>query len=123
MSAPDRLILLDALKEVIDPELGYNVVDLGLIYDLTVEGTVVKVTMTMTTPGCPAQHAISGGVEECLKHQRGVEQVNVEVVWQPRWTPQRISDAAKSYLGIMARPPRHQTFARLHRPQRPMRTP
>lgn len=102
MSAPDRIILLDALKEVIDPELGYNIVDLGLIYGLTVEGGEVKVTMTMTTPGCPAQHAISGGVEECLSRQPGVERVAVDVVWQPRWTPQRMSDAAKSYLGINA---------------------
>lgn len=102
MSAPDRTILLDALKEVIDPELGYNIVDLGLIYGLAVDDADVKVTMTMTTPGCPAQHAIAGGVEECLARQPGIEHVTVDVVWQPRWTPQRMSDAAKSYLGITA---------------------
>ena len=102
MTAPDRLLLLEALKEVIDPEFGCNVVDLGLIYDLAVDGNAVNVTMTMTTHGCPAQHAIAGGVGECLKRQAGVEQVAVNVVWQPRWTPQRMSEAAKSYLGITA---------------------
>lgn len=102
MSAPDRLILLDALKEVIDPELGYNIVDLGLIYDVAVDGDGVDVTMTMTTPGCPAQRAIAGGVEECLKRQPGVARAAVNVVWQPRWTPQRMSDAAKSHFGVSA---------------------
>ncbi len=102
MSAPDQSVLLDALKEVIDPELGYNIVDLGLIYGISIEGGDVKVTMSMTTPGCPAQHAIAGGVKQCLASQPGVERVAVDIVWQPRWTPQRMTEAAKSYLGITA---------------------
>ena len=102
MTAPDRTALLEALKDVIDPELGYNIVDLGLIYALAVDGGDVAVTMTMTTPGCPAQHAIRSGVEACLARQPGVGRVTVDVVWQPRWTPQRMSDAAKSFLGVTA---------------------
>ena len=102
MSAPDQGLLLAALKDVIDPELGYNIVDLGLIYGISVDGGAVKVTMSMTTPGCPAQHAITGGVEQCLASQPGVERVAVDVVWQPRWTPQRMTAAAKAHLGITA---------------------
>jgi len=100
MSAPDTPALIEALKDVLDPELGYNIVDLGLVYDVAVEAGQVTVTMSMTTPGCPAQHAIAQGVEQCLAGRPGVEGVEVNIVWEPRWTPQRMSDDAKSHFGV-----------------------
>lgn len=98
--SPDRTYVLDALHEVIDPELGYNIVDLGLIYSLEVEDGMVAITMTMTTPGCPAQDYILSGVYERSRSLRGIKDVNIEVVWDPRWSPQRMSPVAKSHFGV-----------------------
>lgn len=98
--APDRAHVLEALCEVIDPELGYNIVDLGLIYSLEVEGGVVSITMTMTTPGCPAQDYILSGVYECSRNIPGVSGVDVDLVWEPRWCPQKMSPFAKAHLGV-----------------------
>lgn len=92
--------LVEALKEVFDPELGYNIVDLGLVYEVATEGGDVTVTMTMTTPGCPAQEAITNGVSQCLTEQDGVESVEVNVVWEPRWSPQSMSSEAKEHFGV-----------------------
>ncbi len=100
MSAPDPAGLTEALKDVLDPELGYNIVDLGLVYAVAIDNGRVTVTMSMTTPGCPAQHAIASGVEQCLSGCPGVEAVDVDIVWEPRWTPQRMSEDAKSHFGI-----------------------
>lgn len=98
--SPDRTYVLDALHEVIDPELGYNIVDLGLIYSLEVEDGKVEITMTMTTPGCPAQDYILSGVYDRSRSLPGVKDVNIEVVWDPRWSPKRMSPAAKSHFGV-----------------------
>ena len=92
--------LREALRDVIDPELGYNIVDLGLIYGIAIEGGVVDVTMTMTTPGCPAQDYIVGGVEHRLAEEPGVTDVFVTVVWDPRWSPRLMSPAAKAHFHI-----------------------
>lgn len=94
--------LREALKEVFDPELGYNIVDLGLIYGIEANAGEVRVTMTMTTPGCPAQDAITFGVTQCLSEQPGVENVAVDVVWEPRWSPRCMSPEAKEYFGVTA---------------------
>ena len=103
MSTPaalNREFVLDALHEVIDPELGYNIVDLGLIYGLDVDSGVIKVTMTMTTPGCPAQDYILSGVYERGISLPGVQDVTIDVVWEPAWSPQKMTPLAKAHFGI-----------------------
>ncbi len=89
-----------ALSEVYDPELGINVVDLGLVYGVTLDGRRVQVTMTLTTPGCPLHDSLVSAVEESVRlFVPMVEAVAVELVWEPRWSPDRISDAGLSALG------------------------
>lgn len=95
-----------ALHEVIDPELGFNIVDLGLVYDVAVDGGIVDVRLTMTTAGCPAQDYIVGGVERCLAQVQDVTGVFVEVVWNPPWSPDRMSPAAKAHFRISDDGPR-----------------
>ena len=108
-----------ALCDVIDPELGYNIVDLGLVYGIGIEGGLVDVTMTMTTPGCPAQDYILGGVERRLTDEPGVKGVFVTVVWTPEWSPRRMSPDAKAYFRIredQERPRSMIPVARFHLP-------
>jgi len=93
-------IVRAALRDVIDPELGYNIVDLGLVYGIGIEGGHVDVTMTMTTPGCPAQDYIVGGVENRLAEEPGVTGAFVTVAWDPPWSPQRMSAEAKAHFRI-----------------------
>jgi len=95
-----REALREALRDVIDPELGYNIVDLELVYDIAAEGGIVDVTMTMTTPGCTAQDYIVAGVERCLAEEAGVTGVCVNVVWSPAWSPRRMSARARSVFNI-----------------------
>lgn len=91
----------EALRDVIDPELGYNVVDLGLIYSIQVEGGRCEIIMTMTTPGCPAAGYIEGGVRERARQVEGIDEVDVAVVWMPPWEPSMMSDEAKRYFGFL----------------------
>ncbi len=98
--SPDRSYVLDALHEVIDPELGYNIVDLGLIYSLDVDDGVVRISMTMTTPGCPAQDYIMAGVHERARNLPGVTQVDIGLVWEPRWSFKQMSPVARAHFGI-----------------------
>lgn len=86
-----RSELMDQLRRVIDPELGRNIVDLGLIYDLQLEGDDVTVVMTLTTPGCPMQVPIMDGVHRVLSAVPWVGSTTVHLVWEPRWTPERMS--------------------------------
>ena len=92
--------ILDALHDVIDPELGFNIVDLGLIYELTLDEGRVKVTMTMTTPGCPAQDYLCEGVAERARQIDCVADVEINLVWDPPWSPQKMSPIARDYFGI-----------------------
>ncbi|WP_138416475.1 metal-sulfur cluster assembly factor [Aquibacillus sediminis] len=88
-----------ALYEVIDPELGINIVDLGLVYNIDVnEVNDVHITMTLTTPGCPLHDSIVGGVEHMVGRVEGVGKIDVELVWQPAWTPEKMSREAKELL-------------------------
>jgi len=96
----DKDTVLELLKQVYDPELGVNVVDLGLIYELDVEGGRVRIRMTLTTPGCPLHEAIVGGVRRVLEWHPGIEDVDVRVVWEPRWTPERLTPAGREALGF-----------------------
>ncbi|WP_438351451.1 metal-sulfur cluster assembly factor [Paenibacillus sp. FA6] len=91
----------DCLKEVYDPELGVNIVDLGLIYDLQFVDGIVSVVMTLTTPGCPMHDMIVGGVKRALEALPEILSVEVEVVWEPAWSPSLMSDEVKEDLGYM----------------------
>lgn len=91
----------EALRQVIDPELGYNIFDLGLVYNVAVkEGGVVSVTMTTTTPGCPATNYLKDGAAESACNVPGVDFVDVKLTYEPRWTPEMMSSEAKTHLGI-----------------------
>lgn len=91
--------VINALKQIIDPEIGVNIFDLGLIYDLAITDSQIKVTMTLTTPGCPMHSSITAWVENSLKQLAPHKEINVELVWQPRWTPELMSDQARLQLG------------------------
>lgn len=95
-----REAVLAAMRELIDPELGYNIVDIGLIYSLEVENGLIKVTMTMTTPGCPAQEYIMRGVQDRGRRIPGIDNVDITLVWDPPWSPQRMTPVAKAYFHI-----------------------
>jgi len=92
--------IVKALKECYDPEIPVNVWDLGLIYDVSVDGDNVHVKMTLTAPGCPMHSFISNEVKEKLRGISGVKEATVEVVWDPPWSPDKMSPQAKSQLGI-----------------------
>lgn len=89
-----------ALKGVKDPELGLNVVDIGLIYDITVsEAGDVHITMSLTSPGCPSGPEIMGDVKMVVMDLEGVSTVEVELVWEPYWTPDRMDPRVRAFLG------------------------
>ena len=91
---------LGCLYDVIDPELGINIVDLGLVYDLDVDDGLVRVEMTMTTPACPLHAYLSEQVEEAIRAEMpGVRTVAVHLVWDPPWGPERMSRVAQQELG------------------------
>ena len=92
--------IVKALKECYDPEIPVNVWDLGLIYDVSVDGEKVHVKMTLTAPGCPMHTFISQDVKEKLQSISGVNEATVEVVWDPPWTPDKMSPQVKAQLGI-----------------------
>lgn len=87
------------LENVIDPELGINVVDLGLIYTIKIEDGKISVDMTLTTPGCPLAGMIAGSVEEEIRKTFKGTDVEVSLVWDPPWSPDLLSSAAKEQLG------------------------
>jgi metal-sulfur cluster biosynthetic enzyme len=97
MSGEDEL--LAALRQVYDPEVGINVVDLGLIYGVQQRDDCVHVEMTLTTPGCPLHDTIGQAVQRALLHVPGVARSEVELVWDPPWTPLMITNAGKRELG------------------------
>jgi metal-sulfur cluster biosynthetic enzyme len=89
-----------ALKGVKDPELGLNVVDIGLIYDVKVsEAGDVHITMSLTSPGCPSGPEIIGDVKQVVGDLEGVSGVEVELVWEPYWTPDRMDPRVRAFLG------------------------
>ena len=93
-------LVREALKEVYDPELQYNIVDLGLVYDVAVIDGKVHVLMTLTSPGCFAAQIIPGEVKHKVKGVEGVQSAKVDIVWDPPWTPALMSDAAKLQLNM-----------------------
>lgn len=89
-----------ALRKVKDPELNLNIVDLGLVYDIRVEGGAVEVDMSLTSPGCPSGPEIMDDVERALRAVPEVTDVTVNLVWSPYWTPERIEPRVRAYLGF-----------------------
>jgi metal-sulfur cluster biosynthetic enzyme len=90
----------EALRQVEDPELGMDIVDLGLLYDVEVEDGKVKVVHTLTSMGCPVGPMIQQQIDEVTRTVPGVEEVEVELTWDPPWTPDKMSEDAKFILGF-----------------------
>lgn len=97
---PTREDVMEALREVEDPELGMDIVELGLLYDVEVDDANVKVVHSLTSMGCPAGPMIQEGIYEAVQRVPGVEGVEVELTWEPPWTPERMSEDAKFILGF-----------------------
>lgn len=94
--------IIDAICSVYDPEIPVNIWELGLIYDIDIDSERrVQVQMTLTSPGCPSAQALPLEVERRVREVEGVADVFVEVVWEPPWSPERMSDAAKLQLGML----------------------
>lgn len=89
-----------ALRRVKDPELNLSILDLGLIYDIAIAEGTVDVKMTLTSPGCPSGPEILGDADREIRALPGVEDVNIEIVWEPFWTPERIDPRVRSFLGL-----------------------
>jgi metal-sulfur cluster biosynthetic enzyme len=89
-----------ALRRVKDPELNLNIVDLGLIYEVFVDGALVKIDMSLTSPGCPSGAEIMAEAEKQVRSLAGVEDVAMNLVWSPIWTPDRIEPRVRAYLGF-----------------------
>ena len=90
----------DALRDVIDPELGLDFVELGLIYEVAVDSSTVHVTFTLTSPGCPIGPQVSEQIEEFVSELDGVEDVQTTMTFSPPWTPELMSEDAKFALGF-----------------------
>jgi FeS assembly SUF system protein len=94
--------VLEALKQIVDPEIGINIVDLGLVYETSVDPSgMVAITMTLTSPGCPLSGYIGTAVEAAVGELEGINNVDVDIVWTPPWNPSMMTEEAKLELGIM----------------------
>src|SRR5215467_11969345 len=101
MSVPlNETAIRTALQEVIDPELGCNIIDLGLVYSVEIAGAKVSIKMTLTTPGCPMHESMIEGVQMALLGLEGVDDAEVELVWEPRWNPAMMTDIGRAHLGM-----------------------
>jgi metal-sulfur cluster biosynthetic enzyme len=90
-----------SLRAVKDPELNLNIVDLGLVYDISVSDTgAVEVKMTLTSPGCPAGPEIMSDADQAIRGVDGVTDASIELVWEPYWTPERIDPRVRAFLGL-----------------------
>lgn len=96
----EEATIRQALRQIVDQEIDCNIVDLGLIYGIAIDSAKVTVTMTLTTPGCPMHESIAWGVKCALLNLEGVEDVEVNVVWDPPWTPARMSDYGRERTGV-----------------------
>lgn len=101
MAITDHEVRERIRQNVVDPEIGLNIVDLGLIYDVEAEDNRIAVDMTLTSPGCPAGPQIIYDVKNTIKRYfPEAEEISVNIVWQPFWSPEMMSDWAKEELGI-----------------------
>jgi metal-sulfur cluster biosynthetic enzyme len=92
--------ILECLRQVVDPEIDCNIVDLGLIYDIGIEGKKVLVKMTLTTAGCPMHESIAAGVRAAVLGLDGVDEAEVQVVWDPPWDPSMMSQTGRARVGM-----------------------
>ncbi len=92
--------VLNILSDVYDPEIPIDIVNLGLIYGIDIEGSNVNIRMTMTAPGCPASAQIAGEAKTLVQEMPGVESVEIELVWDPPWDPSKMSEEAQQSMGI-----------------------
>ena len=97
---PTKEEVVDALRGVEDPELGMDIVELGLLYDVEVEGPKIKVIHTLTSMGCPVGPMIQENIDQIARSMPEVEDVEVELTWDPPWSPEKMSDDAKFILGF-----------------------
>ncbi len=97
---PTQELLLDTLRQVIDPEIDCNIVDLGLVYSITLHEGLVNVQMTLTTPGCPMHESIGWGVKNALLSLPGIQDVNVDIVWDPPWHPSMMTEQGRARVGM-----------------------
>ena len=97
---PTKDEVVEALRQVEDPELGMDIVDLGLLYDVEIEGPKVKVIHTLTSMGCPVGPMIQEDIDRVAREVPGVEDVDVELTFDPPWSPEKMSDDAKFILGF-----------------------
>ncbi len=94
--------IIEALKGIYDPEIPINIYDLGLIYNISINSQAyVKIEMTLTSPGCPVAQTFPGIVENTINNVAGVNETQVELVWDPPWTSENMSEAAKLQLGML----------------------
>ena len=89
-----------ALRQVKDPELDLNIIDLGLVYGVDIADGDVRIAMTLTSPGCPAGPMITNDVYRVVRGLAGVTDVNVDIVWEPYWTPERIDPKVRALMGF-----------------------
>jgi len=92
--------IFELLKEVLDPEIGLDIVSLGLVYDVKIDENSIEVTMTLTTPGCPMHSSITDWVNNLLKKAAPDKDIKVNLVWEPQWTPALMTNEAKAKLGM-----------------------
>jgi metal-sulfur cluster biosynthetic enzyme len=92
--------ILETLRQVVDPELGCNIVDLGLIYRISITDHKVTMVMTLTTPGCPMHESIRWGAQQALLSLGRVEEAEVEVVWDPPWHPSMRTEYGRNATGV-----------------------
>jgi metal-sulfur cluster biosynthetic enzyme len=97
---PTKEQVVDALRAVEDPELGMDIVELGLLYDVEVDGPKIKVIHTLTSMGCPVGPMIQENIDQIARSMPEVEDVEVELTWDPPWSPEKMSDDAKFILGF-----------------------
>jgi metal-sulfur cluster biosynthetic enzyme len=96
----DEVAVRTALRKVKDPEAGLNIIDLGLVYDVTIADEKVHVKMTLTSPACPVGPQIMHEADTAVRGVDGVKDVKIELVWDPYWTPERIDPKVRAYLGF-----------------------
>ena len=89
-----------ALRKVKDPELNLNIVDLGLVYDVRVDDRKVEVDMSLTSPACPSGPQLMGDAERAVRSVPGVQEAQVNLVWSPLWSPERIEPRVRAYMGL-----------------------
>jgi metal-sulfur cluster biosynthetic enzyme len=91
---------MQKLSEVVDPEIGLNIVEMGLVYSVEINDDSVNIKMTLTAPGCPLQNTLVSIAKDAVQNIPGVKNVNIQIVWDPPWHPSMMSEEAKRKLGF-----------------------